>query len=151
MKELLTKTIYKTFLIWWLKNGSSNLVRNNAYNLDGAVQAIELNGLNEVLHNVVLKTTLNNLQEDQEKEVDLKVMSQFLAVVDTFAIPRYCYQPERSFYLRDEHQKSLFPDAGARSIGYRYRYEVLKQRLLRNDSFRKPAFGDKKSNSHLKV
>lgn len=80
-----------------------------------------------------------------------------LEVIDAFSIPRYRYHHDQSVFLkyaivvlifkdyfphtwgdRIEEKPSLFGPAASKALIFRDRYDLIKQRIMRNDQFKPP-------------
>ncbi|KAI8899654.1 DNA polymerase alpha/epsilon subunit B-domain-containing protein [Globomyces pollinis-pini] len=105
---------------------------------EGGGKSIEKSPLELVVETLFKKQNLNQFV-DQETE-NLEGISQYFKVLDTFNLPQYSYrQDDKSFYL-DKSDRSLLATADKKSTLYRNRYDILKQRFLRNEAFRMSNF-----------
>jgi hypothetical protein len=73
----------------------------------------------------------------------------FLSVIDSMDVPRYRYNPvDKEFILyfllnSREPAKAFIADASANADSFRERYELLKQRVLRHESFSPCSFNSR--------
>lgn len=98
--------------------------------------------------------------EDEEDEDDLRNPRKWLKVIDAFEQPRLVYNvakkhfdrfvllPHCTFvtncHQRDTAKPSLLPPASHKTQVFRNRYNLIHQRLLRNESFQTPTFETQK-------
>ncbi|KAL2610780.1 hypothetical protein R1flu_022472 [Riccia fluitans] len=68
-----------------------------------------------------------------------------LCVVDTFNVPKFCYDHVRKTFYRYPGKLTNHGEASAKAALYRDRFQLLHQRVLRDKHFTKPSFG--RSNS----
>ncbi|KAL8906855.1 MAG: hypothetical protein Q9207_001782 [Kuettlingeria erythrocarpa] len=82
------------------------------------------------------------LQEDEEEEEEeekSKDPRNWLRVVDAFEQPRLTYNPTQKHFVVAGKRPSLLPDPSHRTALIRDRYQVVHQRLLRNEAFQTSA------------
>ncbi|KAF7954356.1 hypothetical protein EAE96_005480 [Botrytis aclada] len=77
---------------------------------------------------------------DEEDEDGLMDPRKWLKVIDAFEQPRLVYNVAKKHFDRDTSKPSLFPPASHKTLLFQNRYNVIHQRLLRNESFQTPAF-----------
>ncbi|KAK6607814.1 DNA polymerase epsilon subunit [Botrytis cinerea] len=82
---------------------------------------------------------------DEEDEDGLMDPRRWLKVIDAFEQPRLVYNVAKKHFDRDTSKPSLFPPASHKTLLFQNRYNVIHQRLLRNESFQTPAFQGGKS------
>ncbi|KPM43065.1 hypothetical protein AK830_g3433 [Neonectria ditissima] len=70
--------------------------------------------------------------EEEEKHNDPRA---WLKVVDAYDQPRLIYNVDKKHFERDTSAPSLLPPASHKTTVFRNRYNVIHQRLLRNESF----------------
>ncbi|KAL2073323.1 hypothetical protein VTL71DRAFT_10647 [Oculimacula yallundae] len=98
---------------------------------------------------------MSNLDvEDEEDDEGLRDPRKWLKVVDAFEQPRLIYNVGKKHFDRDTSKPSLLPPASHKTQVFRNRYNLIHQRLLRNESFQTPTFEGsksslKRSNSNL--
>ncbi|KAH7011830.1 DNA polymerase alpha/epsilon subunit B-domain-containing protein [Ilyonectria destructans] len=74
--------------------------------------------------------------EDEEKHNDPRA---WLKVIDAYEQPRLIYNVGKKHFERETSAPSLLPPASHKTTVYRNRYNVIHQRLLRNESFQTSA------------
>ncbi|KAH7149580.1 DNA polymerase alpha/epsilon subunit B-domain-containing protein [Dactylonectria estremocensis] len=74
--------------------------------------------------------------EDEEKHNDPR---DWLKVIDAYEQPRLIYNVGKKHFEREISAPSLLPPASHKTIVFRNRYNVIHQRLLRNESFQTSA------------
>jgi DNA polymerase epsilon subunit 2 len=76
------------------------------------------------------------LEDREEGESDLPSHPRsWIKVVDAFDIPRLTYNPDRKYFEVVKSKPTLFPQPSHKTALLRDRYNVIYQRLLRNESF----------------
>lgn len=83
--------------------------------------------------------------EDEEDDEGLRDPRKWLKVVDAFEQPRLIYNVGKKHFDRDTSKASLLPQASHKTQVFRNRYNLIHQRLLRNESFQTPTFDATKS------
>ncbi|KAL3424391.1 DNA polymerase epsilon subunit [Phlyctema vagabunda] len=78
--------------------------------------------------------------EDEDDEDGLRDPRKWLKVIDAFEQPRLLYNVGKKHFDRDTAKPSLLPSASHKTQVFRNRYNLIHQRLLRNESFQTPAF-----------
>ncbi|CAD6444532.1 1fbbef25-f6ec-472a-97bc-7fc90494c8bf [Sclerotinia trifoliorum] len=78
--------------------------------------------------------------DDEEGEDGLRDPRRWLKVIDAFEQPRLIYNVAKKHFDRDTSKPSLFPPASHKTLLFQNRYNIIHQRLLRNESFQTPAF-----------
>ncbi|KAI0912104.1 DNA polymerase epsilon subunit B [Ustulina deusta] len=136
-----------------------NLSRQNSFALDVA-QESELSNAR-----LGLRPTSNLTREDtqtsfgmsslgmQESEPDdegLNHPRNWLKVVNAFDQPRMLYSISKKHFERDPSKPSLMPPASHKTSLFRNRYNVIHQRLLRNELFQSSAVAITKGPPSLK-
>ncbi|CAL3967543.1 hypothetical protein PZA11_003815 [Diplocarpon coronariae] len=85
---------------------------------------------------------LSNLDvEDEEDDDSLRDPRKWLKVIDAFEQPRLVYNVGKKHFDREASKPSLLPQASHKTQVFRNRYNLIHQRLLRNESFQTPTFG----------
>ncbi|OLN85910.1 DNA polymerase epsilon subunit B [Colletotrichum chlorophyti] len=83
---------------------------------------------------------LSNLDvEEEEDEENLKDPRKWLKVIDAYEQPRLFYNVTKKHFERETSKPSLLPSAAHKTALFRNRYNVIQQRLLRNESFQTSA------------
>ncbi|KAI8633841.1 DNA polymerase epsilon subunit B [Xylariaceae sp. FL1651] len=90
------------------------------------------------------------VQEDEPEDEGLNHPRQWLKVIDAFDQPRMLYNTSKKHFERDYSKPSLMPSASHKTVLFRNRYNVIHQRLLRNESFQSSAVAITKGPPSLK-
>ncbi|CZT00727.1 probable DNA polymerase epsilon subunit 2 [Rhynchosporium agropyri] len=89
---------------------------------------------------------MSNLDvDDEDDDEGLRDPRKWLKVVDAFEQPRLVYNVAKKHFDRDALKPSLLPPASHKTQVFRNRYNLIHQRLLRNESFQTPTFEASKS------
>ncbi|TVY93195.1 DNA polymerase epsilon subunit B [Lachnellula willkommii] len=89
---------------------------------------------------------LSNLDvEDDEDDEGVKDPRKWLKVIDAFEQPRLIYNVGKKHFDRDTSKPSLLPQPSHKTQVFRNRYNLIHQRLLRNESFQTPTFETSKA------
>ncbi|CAM1500668.1 Fc.00g098300.m01.CDS01 [Cosmosporella sp. VM-42] len=75
------------------------------------------------------------VQEDTEEEEGKNDPRAWLKIIDAYDQPRLIYNVNKKHFERDAAKPSLLPPASHKTTVFRNRYNVIHQRLLRNESF----------------
>lgn len=75
-------------------------------------------------------------QEDEESSSD--EIRDWLKVVSAYDLPKLLYNPARKQFERAKTAASLFPSPAQKTEMFRQRYQLMQQRLLRNENFHVP-------------
>ncbi|KAJ3382906.1 DNA polymerase epsilon subunit 2, partial [Entophlyctis sp. JEL0112] len=94
----------------------------------------------KVLREVLAKLTLNDADTLGSAPDDIRAMQMFLHVVDLFKVPKWEYCVEARAFVRSSEPLQLHATAAIQSHVLRDRYELIKQRVMRNENFRPPTF-----------
>ncbi|KAK8018638.1 DNA polymerase epsilon subunit [Apiospora marii] len=85
-------------------------------------------------------SSLGMEEEDANNdEDDAKDPRKWLKVVSAYEQPRMLYNINKKHFERDPSKPSLMPSASHKTTLFRNRYNVIHQRLLRNESFQTSA------------
>ncbi|MCJ1317390.1 DNA-directed DNA polymerase epsilon, subunit B [Xylographa vitiligo] len=79
-----------------------------------------------------------DVEDEKEQGYEAKNPRQFLKVVGAFEQPRLRYDAYRKHFEELTTAPSLFPDPAHKTQLFRNRYNLIHQRLLRNESFQTP-------------
>ncbi|KAH0442749.1 DNA polymerase epsilon subunit [Colletotrichum camelliae] len=83
---------------------------------------------------------ISNLGVEEEEEDDnVKDARKWLKVIDAYEQPRFSYNVAKKHFERETSKPSLLPSASHKTALFRNRYNVIHQRLLRNESFQTSA------------
>ncbi|KUJ15725.1 uncharacterized protein LY89DRAFT_782999 [Mollisia scopiformis] len=83
--------------------------------------------------------------EDDEEDEGLRDPRKWLKVIDAFEQPRLVYNVGKKHFDRDTSKPSLLPSASHKTQVFRNRYNLIHQRLLRNESFQTSTFETSKA------
>ncbi|KAK8069136.1 DNA polymerase alpha/epsilon subunit B [Apiospora phragmitis] len=84
-------------------------------------------------------SSLGMEEEDGNDDDDAKDPRKWLKVVSAYEQPRMLYNTNKKHFERDPSKPSLMPAASHKTTLFRNRYNVIHQRLLRNESFQTSA------------
>ena len=73
-------------------------------------------------------------EEHDETELSLHPRS-WIKVIEAFDLPRLTYNVDKKYFEATKNRPSLFPPPSHKTALFRDRYNVIYQRLLRNESF----------------
>lgn len=104
--------------------------------------------LSEGLFNARLQKSISIHREDSQTSMGMSALDvedeeieegadprQWLKVIDAFTQPRMVYNVGKKHFDRDTSKPSLFPPPAHKTKVFRQRYDLIHQRLLRNESF----------------
>ncbi|KAK5114485.1 hypothetical protein LTR62_002420 [Meristemomyces frigidus] len=85
---------------------------------------------------------MSKLQVEEEDEHDeaSKDPRAWLKVHSAFDQPRYTYDMDKKHFVQVANKPSLFPSPTHKTALFRERYNLIYQRLLRNEAFQAPSF-----------
>ncbi|KAH6578738.1 hypothetical protein BASA50_008428 [Batrachochytrium salamandrivorans] len=78
--------------------------------------------------------------EEVEPTTNIQEISQCLSIIDAYKTPHHRYWTDRGVFLSVTTTDTPISDAVSRAALFRDRFDLIKQRLLRNEAFRVPAF-----------
>ncbi|GAW17099.1 hypothetical protein ANO14919_065490 [Xylariales sp. No.14919] len=90
------------------------------------------------------------MQEDELDDEGLSHPRNWLKVVNAFEQPRMFYNISKKHFERDSSKPSLMPPSSHKTSLFRNRYNVIHQRLLRNELFQSSAVAITKGPPSLK-
>ncbi|KAI1270843.1 DNA polymerase epsilon subunit B [Xylaria sp. FL0933] len=90
------------------------------------------------------------MQEGEPDDERLNHLRNWLRVVNAFDQPRMLYNVSKKHFERDTSKPSLMPPSSHKTTLFRNRYNVIHQRLLRNESFQSSAVAITKGPPSLK-
>ncbi|CAM0136734.1 unnamed protein product [Umbelopsis sp. WA50703] len=97
----------------------------------------------------LLKDDLSQMTLDDESDnIDV---SQYLHVVDAFSMPAMQYDYHRKGFVKSKEKRSLLASADAKGDVYRDRFNLIRQRVLRNENFLPPSLQIIDNDSYLKI
>ncbi|KAK4153228.1 DNA polymerase alpha/epsilon subunit B-domain-containing protein [Chaetomidium leptoderma] len=86
------------------------------------------------------------LDEEPDDET-LQDARKWLKVINAFEQPRYTYNVAKKHFEKTSAKPSLLPPASHKTDAFRNRYNVVHQRLLRNESFQTSAVTSSRSSA----
>ncbi|TRX95266.1 hypothetical protein FHL15_003958 [Xylaria flabelliformis] len=90
------------------------------------------------------------MQEDEPDDEGLNHPRNWLKTINAFDQPRMIYNTSKKHFERDSSKPSLMPPASHKTTLFRNRYNVIHQRLLRNELFQSSAVAITKGPPSLK-
>ncbi|KAL8305456.1 hypothetical protein RB597_003737 [Gaeumannomyces tritici] len=87
--------------------------------------------------------------EDETDDDKLGDPRQWLKMVGAYDQPRMIYNVAKKHFERDASKPSILPPASHKTALFRNRYNVIHQRLMRNEAFQTSAVADTKRGSKL--
>lgn len=108
--------------------------------IEDAPLPVQKDLLQSVIADIFRKNTLSRSEElGNTAEITSKEAAGFIRVLNTFETPRYTYQTDNRIFHKVPHVQSLVADAAIRTQGYKDLFDLIKQRVLRNEAFRPPS------------
>ncbi|KAK5138066.1 hypothetical protein LTR08_005864 [Meristemomyces frigidus] len=83
------------------------------------------------------------VEEEDEREEASNDPRSWLKVLSAFEQPRYTYDMDKRHFVQLSKKPSLFPPPSHKTALFRERYNIIQQRLLRNEAFQAPSFSSK--------
>ncbi|OBR07433.1 DNA polymerase alpha/epsilon subunit B [Colletotrichum higginsianum IMI 349063] len=77
--------------------------------------------------------------EEEDDEDNVRDPRKWLNIIDAYDQPRFSYNVAKKHFERETSKPSLLPPAAHKTALFRNRYNVIHQRLLRNESFQTSA------------
>ncbi|XWW96882.1 hypothetical protein V2A60_004862 [Cordyceps javanica] len=91
------------------------------------------------------------VQEGEQEDDETNDPRGWLQVIDAFEQPRLFYNVSKKHFERDTTKPSLLPQASHKTAAFRNRYNVIHQRLLRNESFQTSTVSSSRSRQFQKT
>ncbi|ROW00818.1 hypothetical protein VMCG_06459 [Cytospora schulzeri] len=82
---------------------------------------------------------MSALEMDQDQDEDIKDPKRWLKVISALEQPRFTYNVDKKHFERETRKPSLMPSASHKTMVFRNRFNVIHQRLLRNEAFQTSA------------
>ena len=79
---------------------------------------------------------VNGEDEHEEASKDPRV---WLKVLSAFEQPRFAYDMDKKHFVQVTSRPSIFPSPSQKTAVFRERYNIIHQRLLRNEAFQAPS------------
>ncbi|KAK4574260.1 DNA-directed DNA polymerase epsilon, subunit B [Recurvomyces mirabilis] len=85
---------------------------------------------------------MSKLQVDEEEDHDeaSKDPRAWIKVHSAYEQPRFTYDMDKKHFVQLSGRPSLFPSPAHKTALFRERYNIIHQRLLRNEAFQAPSF-----------
>ena len=126
-----------------LAKTNSNLSRQSSYafGIDSAVDLSDVSQRPSLdgRHNSFGMSKLQ-VEEDDEHEDANKDPRAWLKVISAFEQPRFSYDMDKKHFVQLTNKPSMFPSPSHKTALFRERYNLIHQRLLRNEAFQGPSF-----------
>ncbi|KAI0386769.1 DNA polymerase alpha/epsilon subunit B-domain-containing protein [Hypomontagnella monticulosa] len=90
------------------------------------------------------------VEEDDQDDEGLRDPRKWLKVINAYDQPRMLYNVTKKHFEKDPSKPSLMPPASHKTTLFRNRYNVIHQRLLRNESFQSSTVATTKAAPSLK-
>ncbi|GAB7366354.1 hypothetical protein MBLNU230_g8154t1 [Neophaeotheca triangularis] len=85
------------------------------------------------------------VEEQDEIEEASKQPRSWIKVISSFDQPRFTYNLDKKHFVQMNNKPSFFPPPSHKTAIFRERYNVIHQRLLRNEAFQTPSFSARSS------
>lgn len=82
---------------------------------------------------------ISALEVDESEDETVRDPRRWLKVINAFDQPRFIYNVGKKHFERETQKPSLMPPASHKTTVFRNRFNVIHQRLLRNESFQTSA------------
>lgn len=76
-----------------------------------------------------------NTHAEEDEENDSTDPRRYIKIIDAYDQPRLTYNPDKKHFETSINKPSFFPDPSHQITFYRDRFNIIYQRLLRNESF----------------
>ncbi|KAJ3322401.1 DNA-directed DNA polymerase epsilon, subunit B [Boothiomyces sp. JEL0866] len=100
------------------------------------------------LQQVVAEILKKNSESSEDEQ--FQHLEKYFSIIDIFTLPKYIYYPQKDTFAISKTSGGFLSKVQDKSLEYRNRYEIIKQRLLRNEAFLKPTFSAD-LNSYYKI
>ncbi|KAI5860299.1 DNA polymerase alpha/epsilon subunit B-domain-containing protein [Durotheca rogersii] len=90
------------------------------------------------------------VEEEEMDDEELNHPRKWLKVISAYDQPRLLYNVTKKHFEKDPSKPSLMPPASHKTVLFRNRYNVIHQRLLRNEAFQSSAVASTKAPPSLK-
>ncbi|KAJ3143556.1 DNA-directed DNA polymerase epsilon, subunit B [Geranomyces variabilis] len=113
---------------------------------DSGQQLVDQPTLAAVVESMFRKASLTNALESAAAAPDtssagtIDELSAYLEVVDAFAVPKWRYRSDGRMFVRCTEAPKLLAPAREKAAAYRDRFELVRERMLRNEAFRSSSF-----------
>ncbi|KAK7739173.1 DNA-directed DNA polymerase epsilon, subunit B [Cytospora paraplurivora] len=90
---------------------------------------------------------MSALEMNQDQDEDGKDPRRWLKVINALEQPRFIYNVEKKHFEKETKKPSLMPPASHKTTAFRNRFNVIHQRLLRNEAFQTSAVAAARASS----
>lgn len=90
------------------------------------------------------------VEEDETEDDGLNDPRKWIKVIDAYDQPRMVYNVAKKHFERDSSKPSIMPPTSHKTALFKNRYNVIHQRLLRNEAFQSSAVANTKGPPVLK-
>ncbi|KAJ3314249.1 DNA polymerase epsilon subunit 2 [Blyttiomyces sp. JEL0837] len=94
----------------------------------------------EVLQSITTKVAVNHALENAD-DAEFDDLSSYFHVINVFDVPRWIYSWDTKTFVRVVGQFNLLASASVKTAMTKDRYDLLLQRIKRNERFRNQSFG----------
>lgn len=101
---------------------------------DGSFKASSTLGVDDGRVETAGDTSKQGTAEEDDTQLSLHPR-HWLKVIDAFDLPRLTYNVDKKYFEATKSKPSLFPSPSYKTALFRDRYNLVYQRLLRNESF----------------
>ncbi|KAH7255913.1 DNA polymerase alpha/epsilon subunit B-domain-containing protein [Fusarium redolens] len=85
--------------------------------------------------------------DEEQEESETNDPRAWLKIIDAYDQPRFIYNVGKKHFEKDASKPSLLPPASHKTTVFRNRYNVIHQRLLRNETFQSSAVSSSRKQS----
>ncbi|KAK6091811.1 DNA-directed DNA polymerase epsilon, subunit B [Batrachochytrium dendrobatidis] len=82
----------------------------------------------------------SNEADEIEPTTNIQEISQCISIIDAYQVPHNQYWADKNTFISVTSKETPVASADSRTALFRDRFDLLKQRLLRNEAFRVPTF-----------
>ncbi|KAJ3414875.1 DNA polymerase epsilon subunit 2 [Chytridiales sp. JEL 0842] len=118
---------------------------------------VDKESLKSIVDSLVRKNSVNQLHDADDEgsqnacAAALDDISALLHVVDAFSVPKWVYITEKKSFTRNTEANHVFATASAKAAVCRDRFDLIRQRILRNDMFRPSPLAGVGKSEHLSI
>ncbi|TPX59514.1 DNA-directed DNA polymerase [Powellomyces hirtus] len=80
---------------------------------------------------------------DLDVNINIENIAAYMHVIDAFDVPRWKFRSDGKSFVEVAQSGHLLAGASQKAAGYRDRYDLIKERILRNEAFRASSFARK--------
>ncbi|KAJ3196540.1 Coiled-coil domain-containing protein 77 [Irineochytrium annulatum] len=103
---------------------------------------VDKESLQSVIETIARKASARNNDEDEEMDVDEKVanLMAYVHFISAFEVPRWKHKPEIKGFVKSTEPCHLLASGNQKALVCKDRFELIKNRVLRNKSFRSQSY-----------